>query len=123
MRVPFLIAGCLSLAATGVHAVIGHFETFRPFMEMAMAREVKISLAAEWHAMTAFLLASAGALFWAGLTRGTGYKPIGLLLGVIHLVFAGIMAWHSYYWFADPLALPQWLLLAPIGILAFFAVF
>ncbi|MGI9386851.1 MAG: hypothetical protein ACR2OX_05425, partial [Methyloligellaceae bacterium] len=96
-------------------------ETYRPLMAQAMARNVKISLAADWHTTTAFLLISAVALFWAALTRGTGYRSIGLLLGIVHFSFAAIIAWQSYYWFADPLALPLWLLLAPIGIIAFFA--
>lgn len=121
MRLPFLIAGCLSIAAAGSHGVIGHFETYRPLMELAMAREVKISFTAEWHAMTAFLLISAAALFWAGLTRGTNYRPLGFFIGIIFLAFAGIGAWNSYYWFADLMALPHWLLLAPVGFLAFFA--
>ena len=121
MRFPFLIAGLLSLTAAAVHGLVGHVETYRPFMEIAMAREVKMAVAADWHAMTAFMLISAVAFFWAALTKGAGHRPIGFILGFFYLVFAGIVAWQSYYWFADPLALPQWLLLAPIGFLAFFA--
>jgi hypothetical protein len=121
MRLPFLIAGCLSIAAAGAHGVVGHYETYRPFMALAMARQVKIGLAAEWHAMTVFLLLSAVALFWAGLTRSPAYRPLGFFIGLTFLAFAAVGAWHSYYWFADLLVLPQWLLLAAIGFLAFFA--
>ena len=121
MRLPFLIAALLSLAATAVHGLAGHVETYLPFMEIVMAREVKIAVAADWHAMTAFMLVSAVAFLWAALTKGVGYRPIGFIFGFFYLAFAGIVAWHSYYWFADPLVLSQWLLFAPIGFLSFFA--
>ncbi len=121
MRVPLLLAGVLAFVACGVHGVIGHVETYQPLMNLALTREVKMTLAVHWHAITAFLFISAIAFVWAGLTKGNGYKPIGVFFGFFYAALSGLTGWFSYYWFGDPLALPQWLLLAPIGLFAFFS--
>ncbi len=121
MRWLFLLAGLLCLAVGFIHAVMGGIETLNPVMASAVTMEARVSLLAIWHGLSVFYMLSGGAFFWAFWVDHSKSRPMGFLLGLFYLVFAGIQAALSFQWFGDPMVLPQWTLLAPIGLFAVIA--
>lgn len=121
MRWLFLLAGVLCLATGGIHAVMGGIDTLNPIMASKTGMEVRVTIMAVWHGLTALFALSVIAFFWAFWVGCAKARPIGLLLGSFYLVFAGLFAALSFLWFEDPMILPQWTLLAPIGLFALIA--
>lgn len=118
MRWLFLLAGILCLATGVFHAVMGGIDTLNPIMASNIDMEVRVSIMAIWHAITALFVLSVIAFFWAFGVGCAKAGPVGFLLGSFYLVFAGLFAVLSFLWFEDPMVLPQWTLLAPIGLFA-----
>ncbi len=121
MRYLFLLAGLLCLGMLIVHALMGGIETLNPVMASPLALEIRVAILAIWHGMSLVFILSAIAFFWAFRTQRAKSRPVGLLLGCFYLLFAGVFATLSFLWFEDLMMLPQWTLLAPIGIFALIA--
>jgi len=121
MRWLFLIAGILCLATGGIHAILWGIDTLNPVMASKVSMEVRAAIMAIWHAITALFALSAIAFFWAFAAERQKARPVGVLLGFFYLIFAGLFAALSFLWFEDPMILPQWTLLAPIGLFALIA--
>ncbi len=121
MRYLFLLAALLCLGMLVIHVLMGGIETLNPLMASPLALEVRVAILAIWHGMTLFFILSALAFFWAFAVDQVRSRPIGLLLGAFYTVFAAIIASLSFLWFEDLMILPQWTLLAPIGIFALIA--
>jgi len=121
MRWLFLVAGVLCLVTGVLHAVMGGIETLNPIMASKVDMSVRAAIMIIWHAITAMFALSMLAFFWAFAVDRQKARPIGFLLGSFYLIFAGLSAGLSLLWFEDPMVLPQWTLLAPIGIFALIA--
>ena len=121
MRWLYLVAGILCIATGGFHAVMGGIETLNPIMAGKISMEVRAAILATWHAVTALFALSVIAFFWAFAAEHPKARPVGILLGCFYLIFAGLFAGLSFLWFEDPMILPQWTLLAPIGLFALIA--
>lgn len=121
MRWLFLVAGVLC-AATGVlHAVMGGIDTLNPVMASDASMEVRVTIMAVWHTITVLFVLSMVCFFWAFGADHSKVRPVGILLGTFYVLFAAIFAALSFLWFEDPMVLPQWTLLAPIGLFALIA--
>ena len=121
MRYLYLVAGLLSLATGGVHAVMGGTETLNPLMASTLSMEVRVAMLAVWHGVTVVFVLSTLAFFWAFRADQVVARPVGLLLGSFYVLFAGLFSVLSFLWFEDMMILPQWTLLAPIGLFALIA--
>ncbi len=121
MRWLFLMAGVLCLATGALHAVMGGIDTLNPVMASTVPLHVRAAIMAVWHGISLMFLVSALAFFRAFRVQRPKARPVGVLLGLYYLLFAGIFAGLSYVWFEDVMVLPQWTLLAPIGLFALVA--
>jgi len=121
MRWFYLLAGLVCLATGGVHAVLGGIDTLNPVMASKVDMTVRAAILVVWHAISLLFGLSALAFFWAFWVGPAKARPIGVLLGLFYLLFAGLFAGLSFLWFEDPMVLPQWTLLAPIGLFALVA--
>ena len=121
MRYLYLLAGLICLGTGIVHAVMGGIDTLNPVMASALALEVRVAIMAVWHAMTLIFILSVIALFWAFRADSVRSRPVGILLGSFYVIFAGLFAVLSFLWFEDLMILPQWTLLAPIGLFTLIA--
>ena len=121
MRWFYLLAGLVCLAMVGVHAVLGGIDTLNPVMASKVDMSVRAAIMAVWHALSLVYGLSALAFFWAFWVGTSRARPIGVLLGVFYILFAGLVGGLSFLWFEDPMVLPQWTLLAPIGLFALIA--
>ncbi len=121
MRWFFLLAGVLCLGTGIVHALIGGIETLNPVMASRLALEVRVAVLAIWHSITLLLLLSFFAFLWAFRASAIKSRPVGILLGLFYILFAGLIAGLSFLWFEDPMILRQWTLFAPIGLFALLA--
>ncbi len=121
MRWLFLITGFLCLAMAVFHAVAGGANSLNPVMASAVAMEARVTILAIWHFVTALFVLSALAFFWAFFAGRQKARPVGILLGMVYLVFAALTAGLSFSWFEDPMVLSQWTLLAPIGLFSLLA--
>jgi hypothetical protein len=122
MRWALLLAGFLSLLATLVHGAIGYSEAYQPLMAANLDIKAKIMVAVAYHGMTGVLGLASCALIWASRTSGEGWRATGIILGLILFTSGAITAGLGYFWFGDFTTLPNWALMAPAGVLAFFAV-
>lgn len=118
MKWSYGLAGLLALGAAGLHAFMGGIGVVKPLMAANMDLNAKLVMLAVWHAITVLFILSAVAFFAALKISRERMRPLGIFLGLFYLLFAGIFAALSYFWFGDVIALPQWTLLAPLGIFA-----
>ena len=121
MRWLYLVAAILCLATGVMHAFFGGIETLNPMMASTISMEVRVTMMVIWHAITVVFVLSVAALLWAFRAKSTAARPIGLFVGTFYLVFAGLFASLSFFWFEDLMVLPQWTLLAPVGLFAILA--
>lgn len=121
MRYLYLVAGFLCIATGINHVLMGGIDTLNPLMASPLAMEVRVTIMAIWHGITALLVLSVIAFFWAFRAGPTKARPVGILLGAFYIIFATLFAVLSFLWFEDVMILPQWTLLAPIGLFAIIA--
>lgn len=113
-------AGTAAAVVAGIHIVAGHFDPVRPLLDSAMPEVPKRTLHAVWHWVSVDLVLAALTSVAAAVVEPEGTASIALLtaahFGAYTIVFMVIAT-------ALPgphrlLRLPQWMLLAPIAILA-----
>ena len=111
-------AGALAALTFGVHLFLGQKTVVDPFTKAEMPEDVKATMWVCWHAVSLLLGSFAGLLLWfgwhppnVGLVEviAWGYIAFGVLFLVVTL---------SKSWPNRLFQLPQWILLAPIGVLA-----
>ena len=117
----YLGAALICFITLFVHAFLGGIDTLNPMMSSTIAMEVRVAMMAVWHGLSLFFILSVIAFVWAFRVPLERARPVGLLLGSFYLLFAVVFATLSYVWFEDFMVLPQWTLLAPIGLFALIA--
>ncbi|MET9213825.1 MULTISPECIES: hypothetical protein [unclassified Nocardia] len=115
-----LTAGLLTTVVSAIHLVGGHFDPVRPLLACSLADVTKRTLHAVWHMVSVDLLATTATLLSLAWWHPAGTELVAALTAAR---FAG----YSLVFFvialrmpdrAPLLRLPQWILLAPIAILA-----
>ena len=117
-----LIAGFLAALTAVVHTFAGTYEIHAPLLNSTLQKPLALLLYACWHLVTVTLCLSAWALLrpleprtvesHAVLARaiGAAWFLFGLVFVAVALLFGGTLS--------TLLVLPQWLLLLPVGVLA-----
>ncbi len=121
MRWFYLFAGLICVAMAGLHAVLGGIETLNPVMASKVELPVRAAILGVWHGLSLLFGLSALAFFWAFWAGPASARPLGVFLGFFYLLLAGLFGGLSFLWFEDPMVLPQWTILAPIGLFALIA--
>lgn len=109
------ISALLAVYTAGVHSIIGGQDSLMPMLDARIDPVAEGALHASWHMVAAFLLWS-GFVFWKG---GHVARHFAGLWIVSALIFIGVDLWQS-----GPAGLmqnPQWIILGPVGLLAWFA--
>ena len=118
------IAGYLAAFTAAVHTFAGTYEVHVQLLDSALPKPLALLLYACWHLVTAALCLSAWALLRPREPRtvqsqavlagaiGIAWTSFGLVFIAVALLFG-----ESLY---ALLALPQWVLLLPVGALAWF---
>ena len=114
-----LTASVIAMATTLLHAIVGGKEIASPLLRSEIPEEVKLTMYACWHMVTAALGLTSVALL---LIATAVFKSSGLaqFLGVLWTLFALVFLFVTLV-LASPRGLfrfPQWTLLLPVGILA-----
>ena len=121
MNAWWFTAGVLGGLAAGVHAVGGHFDPLRPFLQTPLAPVPKATMHAAWHMVTVALTLAAAALIFLGVAPTTpGAAWLSAFVGA-HFVAWGAICLALTLRISTPkrvFALPQWTILLPIGVLS-----
>lgn len=113
-------AGIAALTAV-VHLFVGTPEIQAPLLQSALPQEVRLMLLLCWHLVSVALALSALALAWAAAPlRQPVAGPLVAFVGGLWLLFALVAVVLALALVGPPglLVLPQWILLAPVGVLA-----
>jgi hypothetical protein len=113
-------AGVLAGITSLVHLLAGEKTVVRPFLEVPMDVTVQRTLHACWHLVTFFLVASASTLVYSAFADPVGVRPLVRFIAINYLLFAAIFLTLTLCvrWNERWKRLPQWILLAPVGVLA-----
>ncbi|MDK2125574.1 hypothetical protein [Parachitinimonas caeni] len=115
-------AGLAGLTAL-VHTFAGQADVVSPFLASSLDATLKYTLLACWHMVTVALWLSTLGLLWASRAQAGAARPLVLLLATAWLGFALVFGLVNV-WFAGQIpawALPQWILLLPVGALGLYA--
>jgi hypothetical protein len=116
-----LVAGVLAGVVALIHVFAGGHDVAAPLLASSLAEDVRLTLYAVWHMVSVLLAVSAGALAWAAWPE-QGLKAISVVRlvavlwiasGLVFLVVALTQPGEGLL-----LKLPQWILLIPVGVLA-----
>ena len=118
------IAGYLAAFTAAVHTFAGTYEVHGPLLNSTMPKALALLLYACWHLVTATLCLSAWVLLrspepWTVQTKAVLAGAIGILwlsFGVVFVTVALLFGDSP----STLLVLPQWVLLLPVGALAWF---
>ena len=116
---PWIVAaGGLAAFTFCVHLILGQKTVVVPFSQADMAEDVKATMWVCWHAVSVGLAAGAGLLLWFAW-----HPPNALLIEVLGWGYIAFGALFLGTTLAKPwpnrlFQLPQWTLLAPIGVCA-----
>jgi hypothetical protein len=121
MRWFYLLAALLALASAFMHVVTGGIESLNPVMASKAPLEALVAMNALWHGLTLFYVMSILAFLWTFRADQARGRALGVFLGMFFVLFAALQAGLGYLWFEDAMKLPQWTLLAPIGLFSLLA--
>jgi hypothetical protein len=115
-----LTAAVLAAFTAAVHTFVGTVEISGPLLGSALPLELRLLLYACWHLVSCALVLSAGALFWsARRSRAEASRSLVIFVSALWisfgLVFLAVAILHPGKGLL--LALPQWTLLLPVGLL------
>lgn len=111
-----IIAGIINLFTAFLHTIGGQLSLVDPMVASNLNLQVKAELVAAWHLITIVLFASSLVLLKQGFTSSGSRSAVVGSIGYLYTLFAltFIVVSVVYGVFA-----PQWILLLPIGVLAF----
>ncbi|MEV0060474.1 hypothetical protein [Nocardia sp. NPDC050718] len=117
-----LTAGLLATVVSAIHLVGGHVDPVRPLLTSSLADVTKRTLHSVWHMVSVDLLATAATLLALAWWQPAGTELVAALTAAR---FAGYALVFFVIALRMPgraalLRLPQWIVLAPIAILAGF---
>lgn len=115
MRLLRRTAALLAALTAGVHTFLGGADSLMPMLNAGLDPVAEGALHASWHIVAAFLLWS-GAVFWRGGPATTHFAGLWVASA---LIFIGVDLWQSGL--PGLLQNPQWMILGPVGVLAWFA--
>jgi hypothetical protein len=121
MNKALLLASVLATAVTAIHVIAGGNDVAAPLLASQLAEGVRLTLYAVWHMASVLLGASALTLGWAALPGRSAPAESAVRLVALLWVASGIA--FLVVGITQPgdgllLKLPQWLLLIPVGVLA-----
>ena len=121
MNKTLLFASVLAAFVTGVHVVAGGKDVASPLLASGLADEPRLTLYAAWHMVSALLGISALVLVRASLPPHqagmvSAVRLVALLWLASRFVFLVVAATQPGEGLF--LKLPQWILLLPVGVLA-----
>jgi len=105
-------AAVLAVLTAGAHTFVGGMDSLRPMLEAGLDPVAAGALHASWHVVTAFLFWS-GVVFWKGSPAARHFAGLWVASA---LIFILVDLWQS-----GPPGLmqnPQWIILGPVGLLA-----
>lgn len=115
-----LAAGLTAAVVSAIHIIAGHVDPVRPLLASSMADVPKRTMHAVWHMVSVDLVATAATLLALAWWQPAGTELVAMLTAarfaaytVVFLVIASRLPGR-----APLLRLPQWILLAPVAILA-----
>lgn len=125
MNKVLLLASVLAAAVTAIHVVAGGSDVAAPLLASDMAESPRLTLYAAWHMVSVLLGASALALGWAALPGRTTPAASAVRLVAVLWIASGVV--FLIIGLTQPgdgllLKLPQWILLIPVGVLAWLGV-
>ncbi len=115
-----ILSGLLAAVTAALHLVAGGRDIARPLLASALTEEVKFTMYACWHLVSASLVLSALTLLATGIgLLGAVSGPLVLFISILWLLF-GVVFLVVSLGVARPRGLfqfPQWVLLIPVGAL------
>ena len=109
------VAALLAVLTAGVHTFVGGIDSLVPMLDAGLDPVAEGALHASWH-IVAVVLFWSGVAFWKG---GPAAKHFAGLWVASALIFVGVDLWQSGT--AGLMQNPQWIILGPVGLLAWFA--
>lgn len=111
-----IIGGVINLFTAFLHIIGGQLSLVDPMVASNLDSQVKTELVAAWHMVTIILFASSLVLLRQGFAPSKPSSAVVISIGYLYTLFAltFIVVSLAYGMFA-----PQWILLLPIGVLAF----
>ena len=114
-----LASAFIAGATTLIHALVGGREVAAPLLRSQVSEEVRLTMYACWHMVTAALGLTSIALLLVGLEL-IKENSLAQFLGILWLLFAFVFLFVTMV-LANPrgwFRFPQWTLLLPVGVLA-----
>ena len=114
-----LTASVIALATTLIHAILGGKDVASPLLRAEIPEEVKLTMYACWHMVTAAMGLTSVALLLVA-TAVVQSSGLAQFLGILWTLFAIVFLFVTLV-LASPRGLfrfPQWALLLPVGVLA-----
>ncbi|MFC9660046.1 hypothetical protein ACFVJ5_07385 [Nocardia sp. NPDC127606] len=115
-----LAAGLTAAVVSAIHIVAGHVDPVRPLLASSMADVPKRTMHAVWHMVSVDLVATASTLLAVAWWQPVGFELVAVLTAVRYAAYSVVFVVIALRvpGRAPLLRLPQWILLAPVAILA-----
>ncbi len=104
-----LSAAILSFVTLLIHVIAGGQDVHVPFLESALTVENKAIFSVIWHAVTAVLLTSSVALFFASKNH-TYRLPIAMFVSAQFSAFALLFVFYGLSRLGTLFLMPQWII-------------
>ncbi|MFN8715863.1 MAG: hypothetical protein ACK50C_02625 [Gemmatimonadaceae bacterium] len=114
-----LTSALIAAGTTLIHAFLGGRDVAAPLLRSEVSEEIRLTMYACWHMVTAALGLTAVALLLLG-TATIQASVLALFLGILWVLFALVFLFVTLV-VARPRGLfrfPQWTLLLPVGVFA-----
>ncbi len=110
------LGGVLCLITAFIHLFMGQTDLIDPLMNSDLSGQVKAELLGVWHMVTIILFTSAISLLYNGWRVRSDMKLFFMRMGYLYASFGTVFIIVSMSY---NLLAPQWILLIPIGLLAY----
>ncbi|MEC5162382.1 MULTISPECIES: hypothetical protein [unclassified Janthinobacterium] len=119
MNRTLFVTALLAALTAALHTFVGTAEIETPLMQSSLPREVALLLYAGWHLVSVALTLSAVSFFAAARSKNASLRSMVTMVSSMWLGFGAvfIVVDLAYAGPAMLLALPQWVLLLPVGVL------
>jgi len=112
-----ILAGAINLFTAFIHTFVGQNDLVAPLLDSELNQQIKTEWLSVWHIITVTLFVSSFYLLQQEIRPSKiSAKQVIRLIGILYTLFSSVFIICSLVMgtFA-----PQWILLMPIGILAF----